>query len=633
MKDGITPVVTPFSLSHSAATPDAQSGRRSHYFDQRHTDGPVLHNGLETSPAFALNSLLDASFLKAKHVQSPLDLIPNEILSLILEHGYFEHDSGDDTFRLVMSQTSRRWREAVIHTPSLWSIYHISQGNIDRMLDLLPLHLHRSKDYPLDVQLNAFWDADLTEAVMEHFLSHSQRWRSLSLTTPNPRVLSHIQEASTPILESLKISQFSSDKNSTIRTPIFCGGALPKLSHLSLRNINFHQLGLPFKQLTSLEIRGYGRWPNYDDLNEILGGSESLRRLTVHIKPAEVLRDVDIQDRPPIRLPALQTFEVYTSEWLTDNISAFIQLFSCPALQTLTVHDSLGCTGPNANQDIVRFCDAPTAPTLRNTASLPSLSIWASSIHTAWQVLSPSTRLSKLELRDIFWPPQLKLAEVFAGMRWLETLVIQSFNPTCALREWFEGEEVDTPTLITIPSLRTLDITITLDHYAKADEDAARFLRLFALPALQSLALRNLNAKEWEHIVSAFSANAHEYPALSSLALADVTDVLSNQPSPVEAFPRLQQLSLSNVGSNEFTRHLLCEETSSENGPMPVWPWLNTLKICGDANASKPLLHRAITARKNAGHPISKLVVDKFFQTNPESWEWLKENIDLVETS
>ncbi|KAF9007404.1 hypothetical protein BDQ17DRAFT_1350572 [Cyathus striatus] len=623
MKDSL-PLPTPFYQAHGAVTPGSLSERRSHYFDQRTPTTSALQCDVEISISL---QHLDTSSLQHKHneVQSSiLDQVPNEVLSVIIEHGYFDRDDTeepDSTFRSTLSKTSRRLRNVALHTHSIWSVFHLSQGNIIPLLQAIPVYLARSKDYPLDIRMNCFWSPELTDTIMNLFIPHSRRWRHLSITTPNTNILSSIKNTPVPLLRSFKISQFSSRRSVAIDVPLFDNGIVPELSYLVLRNVSLSG-SLPLRNLRTLEIRGYGVWPAYEELNHILGGSESLQKLVVHVKPGDVLRNVDRQDRDPIPLPALHTFEVLTSEWLSRDIASLIRLFACPQLKSLTVQDTAGCSTSHGRPILELSGKSKSAIVARRPRSegVTKLSVWASSAFTAWSALSPSTQLHTLELRSATWPDYTDLHLMCMGLRSLETLITE-IDPSYVLREVSpEGRD---GTLL--PSLRTLEVSVTrhIDSERK-DDDLTRFIKLFSVPSLESLKLRNLTDNEWSVILKHFAAHIHEYSRLASLTVRDMPYSFARKcPSPVEAFPRLRHLALHRASSNDFIKHLLVNEEPSARGLMPVWPQLKSLTITGDENVSRPLVHCVIVARKAMGMPIEKMCVDEVFLRNGESWEWL----------
>lgn len=547
---------------------------------------------------------------------SPLDSIPNELLSLIFEHGYFEAEQTDDIFKSYTARVSRRWRNVTLSTPSLWSVLQLSAGNIGQRLISLPIYLERSMDHPLDIRLNCFWTQETNEHLMGLLMPHSKRWRSLSIIAHNTDIFGHIQNTPVPLLRSLKISYFAPERELTMFS-LFCGN-LPNLTNLCLRNVSFRQMSVPIHTLTTLEIRGYGTWPDYASLSQMLAESTSLTRLVIHVKPGSVLSDVNRRDQPPILLPALRSFEVLTSEWLTHEIRDLVRLFVCPIIETLTIHGyAPSYIDADSSMEIMSFSGGGS--------NNPRLVVQTSDMYIAWGSLMPSiaATIKTLELRNVKWPSASQFSEMFAAMPALETWLIPQVRPDSILRDM----SVDTSSVLPctlLPSLRTLDIQVQPDPQGSSYNDGVTcLLSMISSPLLSSLALANLTSREWNNVIRSVSKKPQAYPALVSLTLSDIPEPLSCESNPSDAFPYLRDLSLFNVGSNPIIRPLLHQG---------VWPDLTMLSISGDANASKPLLHRVIAAREEMSVPLRMLFLDKYFTMNLESWTWMKEHVlDVVE--
>ena len=101
----------------------------------------------------------------------------------------------------------------------------------------------------------------------------------------------------------------------------------------------------------------------------------------------------------------------------------------------------------------------------------------------------------------------------------------------------------------------------------------------------------------------------------------------------VQPFPRLEKLLLQGVHSNALVRCLIQHplHPSPISSLSSAWPRLHTISISDDPNASKPLLHRAITVREEAGIRLVSLYLDAHFNRNLDSWEWMKEKVGKLE--
>lgn len=542
----------------------------------------------------------------------PIDSIPNEILSLIFELGYFEDERPDFYFRALIAKISRRWREAAHHTPSLWSIYHLSQGNLDHLIDDLPVFLERSADHPLDIHLNCFWDPTRTEEIVELFLPHSKRWKFLSITTPSVNIFYYLRGVSAPQLKTLHICHFSSQRHLSIDPQLF-DGYLPSLRHLALRNMTFKNTTLPLNRLYSLDVRGYGVWPDREELNKLIGGSTTLWKLTLHVRPEAVLQDINPQEGSPIILPALRTFDVITSEWLSPQIATLSRVFSCPLVDSFTVKDSSVLTAAAPSYDMVRYLRTGSAL----HPDLPLLCVRSCSLYHAWCCLTSPRNIATLELDDVHWPHWSNVVTVFMALPSLENIIITNVDPTAAFSDL--GKPKDHP--FKIASLKKLTVGVVKRTWDVIDSDFAEFVGAFDVPNLRSLTVRNISSGQWRHLLGKFAERAGKYPVLESLTLANLQGIPESGPDPSSAFPNLQNLTLIRVSVNSILRCL--------NSPslIPPWPKLRSLAICGDPNASAPLLHQIVVSRPRGSF---SLYLDGHFQRNLESWRWLEENAQVV---
>ena len=601
-------------------------------------------------------------------VVSPFDLLPNEILSIILEHGYFESRicPPDSAFRTLATKVCRRFRDVTLQTPSLWSVINFSPGNIFDEVDSLPSYLEKSKSHPLEILLCCFWAPDLTDHVMRHLVPHSLRWRHLSIAAVNDYILNTLPHVSVPFLRSLAITFYSNQLRVALPSSIFQND-LPRLEHLSLRNVNFDTIDFSLRKLKSLDIRGYGIWPSFTRLNEMIGHS-SLQYLKLHVKPAGVLsqvwtpvpgdvRRVDEQ----IHLPDLVCLVIYTSEWLTRDVANLSRLFACPKLQIFVMQEGVSASTEKAHT-IVRYTDTRKQVLSQvaketfagggdeNEAHTQSvLNVKSASVYYAYRSLTYSgvSMLTTMELLNITFPPLAQMKEMFAGLKKLEHVSIfnlvareslSSIMDTTPLDEVNWDDSVGT---IDIPTLKKFVIafhTCTSDPHIESSSGGGlrEFLRLFNLPALSTLVMKNLTIDRWRTVVRVFAqGGVAKYPELRSLSLVDMKDILPIGPhdatfiNPMSAFPRLERLGLKGVHTNAFLACLLYEKyPTDEGGNLElVWPGLGMLGIYDDSLTSRPLLHRVIAAREAFYRPLRRLHLDSHFANNAESLMWMKERV------
>jgi len=448
---------------------------------------------------------------------------------------------------------------------------------------------------------------------------------------------------------------------------------------VDIDNIEFSLHGIK-----TLEIRGYGIWPSFPRLDEMLSGSSSLRRLILHVKPAEVLQQVRSSsetNRPhhsgQILLPELVYLEVYTSEWLTEDVAEFLQLFACPKLRLLTMRESVtstsekanmvmtysairqGSGSPSVNSMLADPWDENTREITETDISRQLLWVRSASVYHACSALSFSgaSTLTTLELHKVFFPRLALMKEMFAALKNLTNLLILDFVPHDILDSIMgvEGPELDeldweeTHHSVVLPSLQRLlfefkNSVSSVSSWEQAtpkQDHTSSFLRLFHVPSLSSLVLKGASLPQWRGTTEVFARAEDAYPKLTSLKIMDMTEPIPSDPhepgyvDAVRAFPRLEKLSLKGVNSNVFLKSLVDHLHCSSNSPISptttvVWPKFHTLSISNDANASKPLLHRAISSRENAGFPIVGLYLDNHFNRNAESWQWMKEKVPVL---
>ena len=600
-------------------------------------------------------------------VVSPFDLLPNEILSIILEHGYFGSRAGppDSAFRSLAIKISRRFRDVTLQTPSLWAVINFSPSNIFDEVDSLPSYLEKSKSHPLEILLCCFWAPDLTDHVMDQLVPHSLRWRHLSIAAVNDYILNTLQHISVPFLKGLAITFYSSQLRIALPSPIFRND-LPRLEHLSLRNVNFDTIEFSLRKLKSLDIRGYGIWPSFTRLNEMIGHS-SLQFLKLHVKPAGVLSQVwtpvpgnvrRVDER--IHLPELVCLVIYTSEWLTEDVANLIRLFACPKLQVFVMQEGISSSTEEAHT-IVRYTDTRkrvVSPVVKeifadggdenelHTQSV--LNVKSAGVYHAYRSLSYSgvSMLTTMELFNIIFPPLAQMKEMFAGLPKLEHVSISDLDTREALLSIMDTTPLnevnwdDAVGVIDIPTLKTL--AIAFHNTDSFDGCLKEFLRLFNLPTLSTLGMKNLTIDRWRTVVNVFAqGGVKKYPELKSLNLMDMRDILpiglhdAAFINPMPAFPRLERLGLKGVHTNAFLTCLLHEKypTDEEGGNKlePAWPNLGMLDIFDDPFTSRPLLHRVIAAREAFSRPLRRLHLDSHFANNAESLKWMKERVVVVE--
>ena len=323
---------------------------------------------------------------RAKHNENaPISSLPDEILAMIFEEGRIYPFSGrnsgaiaDDigvyivspAFELVVSQVSRRWRNAAINCPSLWTNIIITSWHPSQCL---LMYLERSKSSPIDLRLFFHREFDLSDDIHDaldakHILSsiipHIHRCRHIDIVNREAYIyatLSRFRDSSAPLLESMSIirtyidheddNNFDDDDDddddndddlhlvASYPRPktIFSGGA-PRLSHLRLDSTGLSCCWPPLDALTTLHIDASAtlvvEW-KHEEFHELINASPSLTTLIIH------LEFVELEHSKPIEIPSLRTLDV-TSIDIPDMLSAS----SFPSLESFTIRsirdDQLG---------------------------------------------------------------------------------------------------------------------------------------------------------------------------------------------------------------------------------------------------------------------------------------------------
>lgn len=532
----------------------------------------------------------------------PIEIIPDEILTVILEFACLCSDDPIHLFRDLLLAVCRKWRKIVLHTSSFWSVLHLSPSiNAGDLLRYLDMHLERSKGYPLDIHLRCYWHPTIIKVILDRIIPHNERWRRLVIETPTDDIFSLLANVPGPSLEVVKICYFLREKASQGPPSTFPMSNLSSLSSLSLQNMSLGSKAPFMPQLRKVKLRGTTTWSSYFDLCDVLGRSPVLETLTLQLKAT----GSSSENRAPISLSALRHCDIITSEGLSHNISKLLRQLRCPNLVSITVQD----IGLRAEREILMRFNKPSdkpsniSPpgTITGDVHPSKLYVRSSDLYLAWNALTPRPSLTELELRAPQWPAHHQLEELCSGLTTLEVLILREFDTSSALQDIGAGPAV------VIPSLQTLDVEFKHTKYSE-DHHVSQFFRILSLPHLRSLRFRNLLSKEWENLLY-----SSYYPSLRSLSLLDMRDFVSSTADPTTTFPFITELHLSNVRSNDFVRRLLQDRT---------WPKLQSMTIVGDDLISKPLLHKMVVARCEAGLRISNLVLEEL-HVNGDSRNWL----------
>lgn len=280
-------------------------------------------------------------FAELTNRAAPVSALPTEILVVIF--GYLRsHEKSP--FPLSTSHVIRRWRDVVIHTPSMWTNIRLGR-QLPKSEDLLSLYLCRSRDCLLDITLFFYFEAgdvDWGTATPPHFipgllLSEVSRWRRLVVRTRSYQTLfwtfESLRALSAPCLEYYEMD-YDEDNSRGIGGPIFTGGA-PALTSLTLRDISLGNP--PLIAITDLEICP----PQlsscfYTEFKSLLTASSVLRRLI--ISDYLFISDYDANRHEPIGIPSLLSLKISFPQ-LIHSLHRYhlLSLIAAPNLESLTL--------------------------------------------------------------------------------------------------------------------------------------------------------------------------------------------------------------------------------------------------------------------------------------------------------
>lgn len=293
-------VAVPFARTHSLGATRPEHPRPQ--LTQSRRTGPNLSiphlrealHSLESKMATLLSEreLLESRLEQAVRLQSPIQRLPEELLSTIFEIGVLYEDEEDSLTLANMMLVCRYWRDVAVDTPGLWS--RIMTGT-HHSIERARLKLERSKNVPLDIWVD-FSPPMEYGSVRTETLMHAMdllrpsisRWRSFHLTVPNrPQthaVLSRCKERA-PLLEVLSVRvchSMQEDHYSTPPLPLF-EGRTPRLRSSSFTSFNFNWDMALVSRLRVLKLGGYwnGLSPSVDVILGILRACPQLEELAL----------------------------------------------------------------------------------------------------------------------------------------------------------------------------------------------------------------------------------------------------------------------------------------------------------------------------------------------------------------
>lgn len=279
--------------------------------------------------------------------------LPNELLAAIAHEGRLLgrsiHALRNDSFpfEILCSHISKRWRQVVIHTPSLWSIVHLHRCPRGKLLEMI---LERGRDVLIDVtfDLRPYKLADghyITPTLypnLEKLIEHLGRVRNLSfLHTPAPErmlIMERLRDVRAPRIEHFEISMDREPMGSILDMhknpePIFSGGA-PILSSVKILTPSLVPGCIPLSRVTTLELgpTSYLQWP-FSVLRRVLAESPALEKLTLIKFPIRFSSGGE----KPFEMPSLVTLTIVAPSTPFEYTSLLCLALSAPSLQTLHI--------------------------------------------------------------------------------------------------------------------------------------------------------------------------------------------------------------------------------------------------------------------------------------------------------
>nr|GAT46310.1 predicted protein [Mycena chlorophos] len=203
----------------------------------------------------------------------PFNSLPQDVAQIIFEHT-LENKPRVHPLQppLLLTQTTRHWRDLALSTPSLWANFSFGGLVIDsksatenaRAYDdeapvqrpreeLLELWLARSGVLPLHFALDFKFEDEAGARIMRLLLTQSHRWRNVKLTFSTDALVALDQAPIYPLLQTLTLS--NSGLGDGAEHDISIGsGKVPILRRVTLHGFTHTQVHLPWHQLTHLDF-------------------------------------------------------------------------------------------------------------------------------------------------------------------------------------------------------------------------------------------------------------------------------------------------------------------------------------------------------------------------------------------
>ncbi|KAJ6464450.1 hypothetical protein C8R45DRAFT_499934 [Mycena sanguinolenta] len=279
---------------------------------------------------------VSALHLEQAQVQSRLDsykypvlTLPNEIVAEIFFHippPYPAVPSPSEIRSLTsLACICRRWRGIATSMSSLWRAINLSNNGIPskQRMHIYKLWLNRSRSRPLSIEFDAGeYEFAAVSKVMRLIAPHRSRWERLKLAILIIDI--HFVEGGMPLLQHLDLVVTGAFSVKSISF-----GELPLLRSVVLNGIAFKhaKLGLPWAQLTSLDLRGL----EIEKCTPILSQTSTL----VHCELGLVCTCPVIPST--VTVPCLESLVLKVSGHRYPHDCQYLKFFITPTLRRLTI--------------------------------------------------------------------------------------------------------------------------------------------------------------------------------------------------------------------------------------------------------------------------------------------------------
>ncbi|KAJ3556697.1 hypothetical protein NM688_g1883 [Phlebia brevispora] len=281
---------------------------------------------------------------------APIHVLPDELLRLIFTHVACQPTPEDNVLAhmsfanrkdapapIVLASVSRRWRNLVISSPTLWTRIYLSPWQPRYWSQLA---IARSGSAPLDITLDCCIDStpypEVLDQLLDVVLPEVERWEGIGVVAHHCFSLAYVgrlfSDLHAPILRRLRLSLTGKGPpgdQSVVVPNLFRRGA-PRLSHVYL-----YSVGLPWDSstllcgLTCLDLRWMWNETKltYDQFRSILAACPDLKQLVLRGQYVDLQAAIHTE---PLCVPSLRYLEISGN-----NVSRMCSILVAPGLHTL----------------------------------------------------------------------------------------------------------------------------------------------------------------------------------------------------------------------------------------------------------------------------------------------------------